>query len=197
MAKNYNWRLIQSYRSYKLKDICRLFRDKQLHAQTIRGWIKEHNLPSFSDGKAAYIYGAALKQFIKKRQEMKKSPLALHEFRCFPCHANTTPEGNVILSLDETGGSPLATAICSSCGREMTRYIKKSERDDFLKIYPIASPDVRILSDSVCSREKTHLNNEEKTPLCESEKIGHSTALPKAIHTEQEPQQQLNLLDLL
>ena len=91
MAKKYDWRRIQSYRSYKLKDISRAFQDKKLHPQTIRGWIREHNLPSFTDGKAVYVYGAVLKQFLKERNEASKSPLALHEFRCFPCHVNTTP----------------------------------------------------------------------------------------------------------
>ena len=65
MIKKHNSnKIIESYRSYKISDICRIFKEKKLHAQTIRKWIKEYGLEAFEHKGDFYIYGAILKEYL-------------------------------------------------------------------------------------------------------------------------------------
>lgn len=41
MAKSYNISIISASLCYTIEDICNLYQNKKLHAQTIRKWFKQ------------------------------------------------------------------------------------------------------------------------------------------------------------
>lgn len=64
MAQKYDTRRFRDYRSYKIRDICWAYEDRNLHKQTVRKWIKKEGLKAFEYGGVFYIYGAVLKDFL-------------------------------------------------------------------------------------------------------------------------------------
>ena len=63
MFKYYNSALVISNRSYSIDEICYLYRDKKLHSQTIRGWIKQYSIPLIRKN-PILIHGSVIKQFL-------------------------------------------------------------------------------------------------------------------------------------
>ncbi len=215
MSKKYDARLLKSYRSYKIKDVCRLYRVKKLHEQTIRGWIAKGELKAFWHGNTIYIYGAVLKQFFVDRNSLRKAPLAFHEFRCWKCKATDAPLNHTIEKL-VTGRnkSLLALGVCASCGHEIQRLYKADAEPEILSTFTVKHNAVMRLSDSVCSKERTHIENMPEMAATEPlanktlDSPAKSTRARSRTHikppknltstdTAHTPSPQLNFLDLL
>ncbi len=149
MSKNYDPRRIKSYRSYKTRDVCRLFRDKKLHEQTLRGWVREGKLEAFWQGNTMYVYGAVLKKFIIEKNNQNKSPLAFNQFRCWKCKTAAPPLNNTVEKLAEgRNKSLLALGSCASCGHEIERLYKASEESEILRTFTVKHNALGTLSDS-------------------------------------------------
>ena len=160
MSKKYDARLLKNYRSYKTKDICRLFRVKKLHEQTIRGWINDGKLDAFWHGKTLYIYGAVLKQFLTDRNNQRKSPLEFNQFRCWKCKATVTPLNHTIEKLTlGRNGCPVALGVCKSCGHEIKRIYKADAEQEILRTFTVVHNQLTLLSDSLCSIGKTNVDD--------------------------------------
>lgn len=179
MFKKYDPRLLSSYRSYKLRDICRLYRDKKLHDKTIRGWINNGKLEAFKDGNTILVYGATLKLFFTKNNNKHKRTLEFNQFRCGKCKSIDAPLNNTITKLT-TGknGCILAFADCSSCGHNMNRPYKKNKEQKIMEFFKIEDNEpVRIYGYS-CDTGNTHPDREEKKP--ESELLEKQAKLKKS-----------------
>src|SRR3989344_2053482 len=171
MAKNYDYRNVESNCTYKLKDVCRLFKAEGLHEQTIRDWIKNQGLEAVLIGKTYYIHGGVLKAFLKAKYEKRKNPLKFEEWKCWHCKAVARPVDNIIKRLTKGRNKSLAAyGDCVSCGSKIERLYKCSQLPEILKTFTVKQNEVGGLYDSSCSTRKTHINNEPKKPLHEPEK---------------------------
>lgn len=169
MSKKYDYRKLKSYRSYKIRDICRVFRDKKLHEQTIRSWIKKGDLTAFCHGKTIYIYGAILKSFLKERSSKGRNSLKFDEFKCWTCKIIGTFNEVTISSLVRANnGCIVANLICPSCEVKTQRNYKSSEESKILKQFTVEYNELEILSDSLCSTRKTNIDVKPNMPVSES-----------------------------
>ncbi len=168
MSKNYDARLVRSYRSYKVRDVCRLFKDKKLHEQTVRGWYNDGLLEGFKSGKTLYIYGAVLKSFLNERSAARKTPLEFMEFKCWTCKTVAIPRDNIVAKLERnTNGSIKASSICHTCKAQSSHTYKKKDEKEILKCFTVQQNALGALCDSVCSNRNTNIETSHETALCE------------------------------
>lgn len=169
MAKNYDSRLVKSYRSYKIRDICRLFKQKKLHEQTVRGWINNDGLEAFRHGRIVYVYGAVLKQFLLKRNAARKQPMEFTDFQCWKCRNISPPLDSIIHTLAKDRHKSLqAVATCASCNQPVSRFYKQGDREKILETFTVEHNQLIALYDSSCEGEKTHLDEGVKNTSSES-----------------------------
>ena len=176
MFKKYDPRLVRSYHSYKVADLCRLYRDKKLHAQTIRGWINSGKLTAFTDGKNILVYGAVFKQFLLDMNKKHKRTLAFTEFRCGKCKTIAAPLHNTISTMAPgRNGCILAYGVCVSCGHKITRIYARSTEEKILQSFTVQHNELAGLWYSSCTTSKTHIEIEPLITLREPpEKPSHT-----------------------
>lgn len=168
MFKKYDHRLVASYRSYKVGDICRLYRDKKLHEQTIRGWVNAGKLKAIWHGKTIFIYGAMLKQFLLDNNNSHKRTLEFNQFRCGKCKQINSPLNNIITKLTTgRGGSIQAFAHCANCNHLTNRHYKANQKQQILELFTAQHNEVVLISDSLCSTSKTNIKTTPKIAISE------------------------------
>lgn len=168
MYKKYDHRRIPSYRSLKICDICRLYRDKKLHEQTVRGWVNSGKLKAIWHGKTILIYGAVLKQFLLENNNRHKRTLEFHQFRCGKCKQINSPLNNTITKLTTgRGGSIQAFAYCANCNHLTNRHYKANQNQQILELFTVQHNEVVLISDSLCSTSKTNIKNTPEIALSE------------------------------
>jgi hypothetical protein len=79
--KTFNPNLIRGDLSYSVNDIVERL---GVHKGTVLAWHKE-GLPANDQSKPFLFYGKTLRDFIKTRQDKRKSKCAENEFYCFKC----------------------------------------------------------------------------------------------------------------
>jgi ribosomal protein L40E len=166
MFKKYSPRLIYSYRSYKIPELCKIYKDQKLNPQTIRKWIKKSGLDAFLYQRDYYIYGAVWKEFLTNRnkQHKEKRSLDFEQFKCFKCKAKLPPLDNVITKLT-TGFNDCIKAfgVCRKCGDdELERSYKRLKLDKIREVFKIELDELTILCNSSTSTNKTHSNSSQK-----------------------------------
>ena len=171
MFKKYNPKPIHSYKSYKISDLCRIYKAQDLHPQTIRKWINQQNLKAFLHERDYYIYGAVWKEFLNNRNKThkEKSSLDFSQFICFKCKSKQPPLNNIITKL-KTGfnGCIEAFGVCQNCGYDkLKRPYKRSELAQIKEIFKIELDELSILYNSSTSTTKTNSNNGQKVVISE------------------------------
>lgn len=163
MFKYYNYKLIESNRSYSTEKIKKLI---GIHEQTIREWINRNNLECVSK-KPILIYGAILKEFIKNRNESHKKTLEFNQMKCLKCKAISIPKNNEVLLYNNKNGSIRTVAIHSCCeGVELSKLYKKIDTEKLKQVFFI-KPTEPTLCNSLCISSKTNINETQETNLCE------------------------------
>lgn len=169
MFKKYDPRGVRNYRSYKLADLCRLYRSKKLHAQTIRAWIKSGKLESINDGKNIFVYGAVFKQFLIDRNSSNKRRLKINQFLCLKCKTIFEPEGNTLTKLTYGVNKCIAAlSNCVSCGHEVSRLFKAKLSQEIIATFNVKQNEVLELCNRECSSGNTHDKAVEKDASSES-----------------------------
>ena len=201
MFKKYNPKPIHSYKSYKISDLCRIYKAQDLHPQTIRKWINQQNLQAFLHDRDFYIYGAIFKEFLTNRnqQHKEKNQLAFNQFRCGKCKSKQPPLNNIITKLT-TGfnGCLNAFGICSNskCNNEIKRPYKKLELVKIKEIFQIKLDEVSALCNSLNSTNKTNIDKGKKVGGSESLKIAKNKN-PKIKLDQPQKSKQLTLFDFI
>jgi hypothetical protein len=163
MFKYYNYKLIESNRSYSTEKIKKLI---GIHEQTIREWIKEGNLECVSK-KPILIYGAVLKEFIKNKNESHKKTLNFNEFKCLKCKAISIPKDNQISIYHNKNGSIRATGICQNCNNEFSKLYKKNSINEFQNSFFIKPTESTLYNTSPIN-SKTNIENQKEVASNES-----------------------------
>lgn len=175
MFKYYNYKLIESNRSYSTEKIKKLI---GIHEQTIREWIKECNLECVSK-KPILIYGAVLKEFIKNRNENHKKTLNFNEFKCLKCKAILIPQGNQISIYNNKNGSIRATGICQNCNNEFSKLFKKDSIEQLKNSFFIKPTESTLIYNTSPINSNTHIESQKEIALNES-KIEEQKEIIKA-----------------
>lgn len=184
MFKKYDHRLVHSYKSYTIKEICRLFKPQNLHDKTVRAWIKSGHLEAILDGNKLLVYGAILKQFIKRRNKNRQRILALNEFLCFSCKETHVPFDNTIFAVTvQNNGSIMAFALCPNCAFEMKRLYKRSEISEIKNLFNLKPAALIVLSDISCNTYNAHPQADQKSLDPESQLITVSCITHNAVST--------------
>jgi len=178
MAKKYDHNRPCAYRSYKIRDICWLYADQKLHKDTLLIWINTGELPAFKHGNLYYVYGAVLKDFLKKRRDQNKRSFAFDEFKCWTGGHVCRPKNNKINKLSRGNNKILiAFADCPVCGMQMRRTYSINSLPEIMEFFTIEQNDVLELCDSATSLGKTDIDNNNKMLLSKIENKNSSTTL--------------------
>ncbi len=162
MFKYYNYKLIESNRSYSTEKIKKLI---GIHEQTIREWVNRNNLECVSR-KPILIYGAVLKEFIKNRNESHKKTLNFNEFKCLKCKAISIPQDNQISIYHNKNGSIRATGICQNCHNEFSKLFKKDSIEQLKSSFFIKPTETTLYNTSPIN-SKTNLISQKEIALNE------------------------------
>ncbi len=169
MFKYYNHRLVKQYRSYSVEKICGLFKDKKLHPQTVREWVKSGQLATITT-KPITVYGEVLIDFLEQRNQAHKQHLGFNQFKCVSCKEIDLPKDNAVALYQNKNGSYKAVAYCATCNNQMTRFYKKTDHAKLNDTFTIKQAELLTLSNQLPSTSKTHLDSTLNNGLCESQK---------------------------
>lgn len=199
MLKKYNPQPLFSYKSYKISDVCRIYKEQKLHPQTIRDWIKEGKLKAFFYEGDFYIYGAVLKEFFTSRNQKNKEEgkLGDEKFRCGICKLKEPPLNRIITKLT-TGRNNclLAFGICVGCGHEMNRPFKRSKMPEIHEIFQVQLDEVSSLCNSSNSTNETDINLSQKTGVSQPSE-NENPDKEKSISASTSETKQLTLFDFI
>ena len=197
MKKRYDTKLVRSYRSYSLEDLCRIYNDDKLHPQTIRTWIREEKLEAISNGNKLLIYGAVWKNFHARRNKQAKRTLTFHEMKCLHCKVIGEIKDKTIHNITESRSGGLDAEVeCSKCNRHNKRMYKRSEHELLHREFTIIHDEVGLLYDSCSSPCTTHIEAPKRGVASESLSTpsSSSSTLPCKTHIDMT---QTNFMDLL
>jgi hypothetical protein len=161
MFKYYNPQLIHSKRSYTVEKLCNVYKDKKLHAQTVRGWVNSGELETISK-KPIVIYGAIAKSFLEKRNKSHKKTLGFEQIKCVGCKQISFPKNKEITLYQNKNGIWKAVGFCQLCDNEILKFYKKDDRQKLEETFIIKQPELVTLCNKSDTASKTHLNEQEK-----------------------------------
>jgi hypothetical protein len=170
MFKYYNPRLVKQYRSYTVEQICDLFKEKKLHPQTVRDWVKSGELETITR-KPIAIYGAMLKDFLEKRNASHKKQLEFNQFKCMKCQEILIPQNNTISLYKNNNGSIKALAICPVCNNKIARFYKQNELVKLEETFIINEAQLLTICNLSSTACKTHLNSTANNGSSEPSKV--------------------------
>lgn len=152
-------RLLWNY-TYDLKQ---LHKDFGFHPQTVRGWIKEFNLPVIQEH-PILIFSEVIREHLSKQEKERKLTLELHQFFCPSCKCANTPFENKV-HFEDVGKWLVLRGYCSSCKGLMRKPQSKQKLATAMPMFKrITLEELNILGRAI-SNEKTHLEeNTTSTP---------------------------------
>ncbi len=165
MAKRgtYNANLISSYISYKINDICNVFKEQKLNNKTVRKFIKKDKLEAFEYKGEFYVYGEVLKAFLKERKSSNKITLEFNESRCGKCKKIAPFFENIITKLTiGRNNCILAFGLCPHCAHEKSRPYKRIFENKIREIFRIEQDDLLTLNNPLTSTIHTQSNLTQK-----------------------------------
>lgn len=161
----YSHKKVRYSHAYDVDEICTLFSDLGLHAQTVRKWIK-NGLKTIDKGKPALIYGNDLITYLKKHNNKNKCSTAFDEFFCMSCQdARPTFQNQITVKQKESFLQ--VQGICRQCKTRMFKNYKLVDLPELKRKLKLV--DVLELCDGVSTSSKTHLQVQER--IAESESL--------------------------
>ena len=115
-------RVKQNY-SYSVSELAACL---DVHANTIRHWQRD-GLEPVDSCKPTLFHGAAVKQFLTKRNANRKRPCPPGMIYCFRCREPRAPAPGMVeyIPLRADGGN--LKALCGCCGAIMHRRVRKDQ----------------------------------------------------------------------
>ncbi len=163
MRKNY---------TYTLKQFCN---DFNFHPQTIRGWIKEYQLPTVQN-RPVLIFSEVLREHLSKELTKRQFTLKLQEFNCFSCKKPQHPFQNKV-HFEDAGKMVNLRAVCKVCKTMMRKPQSKQKLDEATPFFKkISLEELNIL---------WRINNKQKTHLSEN-LTSHSNEPAKDTHLQEQ-----------
>jgi len=120
-ARRINPNLAKIHHSYTARELA----DRLgVHKNTIRHWQRKGLNPV--DDQRPYVFdGAAVRQFLKSRNESQKRPCPAGTLYCFSCHEPRRPSPTSTEYAQTRIGAGTLRAVCSECGTVMCRRVRQ------------------------------------------------------------------------
>jgi hypothetical protein len=139
--------------TYSLKQLHDKF---GFHPQTVRGWIKEHQLPIIQS-RPLWIFSEVLRDHLSKELKKRRFTLELQQFNCLSCKRPQLPLQNKVY-FEEVGEMVNLRGICKEC---TTMMFKPQSKEKLKQITPlfkkISLQELNILW-GTNSKQETHLS---------------------------------------
>ena len=168
MFKYYNPNLLHSKRSYTVEKFCNVYKDKKLHAQTVRSWVNSGELETISKNPIV-IYGAIAKSFLDKRNKGHKKHPEFDQIKCVCCKQFSVPKNKEITLYQNKNGSWKGVGFCQHCEHEISRFYKRDDRQKLEETFIVKHPELMTLCNKSDTASKTHFDDENKLVLSESD----------------------------
>ena len=163
MAKRiYPLNSIKYWWAYTIEEICELYKERDLHPQTIRGWIRKGLV--VINGKPILIYGYELKKFLMKMNQSNKCQTEFDEMFCFTCKEATHFYKNQI-KVEHKSGKLDVKAVCRQCKNVMNQGYKLEDFPKLRRLFSVV--DELQLYDCENPPCKTHIEAPQETHLSE------------------------------
>jgi hypothetical protein len=160
----YPHKRIKYWYAYSIDDICALYAEFGLHAQTVRKWIKD-GLKTTDKGKPSLIYGYFLIEFLKKQNSKNKCKTAFDEMFCLACQdARSVFQRKAVI--EKKAQTLSLSGQCRECKTTMFKFYKMTDYPDIKRAFQLV--EVLELYDCEASLCKTHIQDHAVTPISES-----------------------------
>lgn len=163
MARNYPLRRIRYWYAYDVDEVCSLYKDMNLHPQTVLCWIKNGLLVA-DNSKPFLIMGQHLKDFLGERNKSQKHKTAVQELFCMSCR-DVKKAYKRQVQITKQGHLHNMKAHCPDCKSIMNKGIKLESYPEIKKFYAVV--DVLQLYDCTTPPDNTHLPAQVETPSSE------------------------------
>ncbi len=160
----YPHKRVKYWYAYDIDDICALYSDTGLHAQTVRTWVKK-GLKTIDKGNPALIYGYDLIEYLKKYNTRNKCKTAFDEMFCFKCQ----DARNIFqrkTAIEHKAKTLFVSGHCRECKTVMNKTYKMDDLPKLKRTFHVGG--VLELYDCEASPCKTHLQADAITPQSES-----------------------------
>jgi len=160
----YPYKRLKYWYAYSIDDICALYAEFGLHAQTVRKWIKD-GLKTIDKGKPALIYGSDLIEFLKTQNSKNKCKTASDEMFCMKCK-DSRKLFQRKAAIEHKEKNLFVSGHCRECKTVMFKSYKMDDLPKLKRIFHVVG--VLELYDCEASPCKTHMQGHVTTPLSES-----------------------------
>lgn len=160
----YPHKRLRYWKSYDIDEICRLFADKKLHAQTVRSWVKA-GLKTIDNSRPILIYGDDLITFLKNRNDQNKCPTAFDELYCPHCRDARNVFRNRIV-VEQKGKFLSVKGQCRECKSRMFQNYSLGSLPKLRKKFKLVEESE--LDGCASPSDNTHLEVDDKSAESES-----------------------------
>jgi hypothetical protein len=112
-----NPNLIKINRTYAVAELADRL---DVHKNTVRQWQRDGLLP-IDRSRPLLFHGAAIREFLTKRNAGRKRPCGPGRFYCFRCREPRAPAGDMVDYLALTTRAGNLRGLCGTCGALMHR----------------------------------------------------------------------------
>lgn len=155
---------VRYWYTYDIDEICTLYKDFNLHPQTVRKWEKQ-GLKTIDKGKPMLIYGYDLIQYLKQNNTANKCETAFDEMYCMGCQ-DSRPIFQNRIAIEQEAHSLKVRGKCRECKGKMAQNYKFHYFAQLRKKFKVV--DVVELYDAVTPTDKTHIHAHTKDEQSES-----------------------------
>lgn len=151
MRKNY---------TYNLKE---LHKDFGFHPQTVRGWIKEFNLPVIQ-AQPILIFSEVVREHLSRQEKARKIERKANQLPCLSCKSANKPLDNKVY-FEDLGKTIALWGFCGNCKGKVRLVQSKQKLAATTPMFKkITLEELNILGRAI-SNEKAHLEeNATSTP---------------------------------
>ena len=136
MAKRlYPHRHVKYWYAYDVDDICALFAEFGLHAQTVRKWVR-NGLKTVDNGKPALIYGNDLIEFLKEQNLKHKCKTDFNEMFCMKCQ-DACPIFQRKVTIKQKARTLSISGHCRECRTVMFKSYKMNDLSKIKRVFQL------------------------------------------------------------
>jgi hypothetical protein len=141
------------------------------HIQTLRGWVKDFNLPVIQK-RPLVIFSEVLREHLSKQLKARKIELKLKEFYCLSCNQAQIPLKSKV-HIEDLGKSIALRAICITCKGDIRKKESKQNLGVIAPMFKMISLEELNILGRANSKQKTHLSKISTSHSNEPTKDSH------------------------
>jgi len=139
--RTYNTNLIKESLCYSTNDMARRF---NIHKRTVQEWYKA-GLPRIDNRKPSLVLGTDLKNFLKTRQNKRKSKCRKNELYCMKCKAPRQSSNNAVDIRLLSKTRLMIIGLCVHCNTKTNKIATTKNIAEISKIFAIQQIHNRVL----------------------------------------------------